>query len=122
MWIFRDFIRTMAEFRIRPAQFSVLTLIGANPGLSQALVSQTLGIERGRLVGLIDELERRKLARRARSPSDKRSHSLFLTAKGEEVLNELTALADRHERVLADKLGAEGKEALLRLLAPFMAE
>ena len=35
LWIFQDFIRTMAEVDVRPAQYSVLLVIEANPGLSQ---------------------------------------------------------------------------------------
>src|SRR5262245_840414 len=47
--VFQDFIRTLAAVDIRPAQYSVLVVIGANAGLSQADVAQTLGIERARL-------------------------------------------------------------------------
>ena len=32
LWIFQDFIRTLAEVDIRPAQYSVLLVIKANPG------------------------------------------------------------------------------------------
>src|SRR5690606_18479962 len=35
VWVFQDFIRSLAPLEIRPAQYSVLTVIGANPGLSQ---------------------------------------------------------------------------------------
>src|SRR5262249_18812616 len=45
LWIFQDFIRTLAKVDIRPAQYSVLLLIEANPGLSQSTLAQTLGIE-----------------------------------------------------------------------------
>ena len=57
IWIFQDFIRTLAAADIRPTQYSVLTVIGANPGLSQMAVAQRLGIERARLVHLLDSLE-----------------------------------------------------------------
>ncbi len=58
---FQDFIRTLAAVDIKPTQYSVLTVIGANPGLSQMAVAQRLGIERARLVHLLDSLENRKL-------------------------------------------------------------
>ena len=32
IWVFQDFIRTLAAVDIRPAQYSVLTVINANPG------------------------------------------------------------------------------------------
>src|SRR4051812_3052746 len=56
VWIFQDFVRTLASFDIRPAQYSVLVVIEANAGLSQADLADTLGIERARLVRLLDEL------------------------------------------------------------------
>ena len=58
IWIFQDFIRTLGAVDIRPTQYSVLTVIGANPGLSQMAVAKRLGIERARLVHLLDSLER----------------------------------------------------------------
>ena len=67
IWIFQDFIRTLAEVNIRPAQYSVLIVIEANHGLSQSALSQTLGIERARLVRLLDSLEARKFVQRRRS-------------------------------------------------------
>ena len=82
VWIFQDFVRTLAAFDIRPAQFSVLVVIEANPGLSQADLGETLGIERARLVRLLDGLEKRGLTRRQPSPTDRRSHALSLTEAG----------------------------------------
>jgi hypothetical protein len=46
--VFKDFIRTLAPMDVRPAQYSVLLLIEANPGRSQAAIGQALDIERAR--------------------------------------------------------------------------
>ncbi len=56
IWVFQDFIRTLAEIDISPAQFSVLAVIYANEGLSQAELGNTLAIERARLVRLLNRL------------------------------------------------------------------
>src|SRR5690348_16309234 len=53
IWVFQDFIRTLAPLEISPAQFSVLSVIHANEGLSQAELGNTLAIERARLVRLL---------------------------------------------------------------------
>ncbi len=81
IWIFQDFIKTLGDVDIRPTQYSVLTVIGANPGLSQMAVAKRLGIERARLVHLLDSLEQRKLVKRIKSKADRRSHALHLTAR-----------------------------------------
>jgi len=54
--IFQDFIRTLSIVDIRPAQYAVLVVIGANPGLPQITLGNTLGIERGRLVDVITDM------------------------------------------------------------------
>ena len=122
VWIFRDIIALMAGFDIRPAQFSVLTVIGANPGIAQRSLGQALSIEPGRLVLMLDGLERRGLAKREPAPNDRRSRLLFLTAEGQAQLRQLTALADEHETRLLTKLAAEEKAHLLEVLQTFLRE
>jgi DNA-binding MarR family transcriptional regulator len=119
IWIFQDFVRTLAAVDIRPTQYSVLTVIGANPGLSQMAVAQRLGIERARLVHLLDSLEDRRLVKRVRSRTDRRSHALHLTAQGEVSLRQFKLLAAEHERHVAEKIGKENREQLLRILSSF---
>jgi DNA-binding MarR family transcriptional regulator len=119
IWIFQDFIRTLGAVDIRPTQYSVLTVIGANPGLSQMAVAKRLGIERARLVHLLDSLEQRDLVSRLRSATDRRSHALHLTARGRTALAQFRRLAAEHERHVADKIGKENRERLLQILSAF---
>jgi DNA-binding MarR family transcriptional regulator len=120
--IFQDFMQAMAEHDIRPGQFSVLTLIGRNPGVKPGAVSDALGIRFANLVVLLDELEARGLARRERAPEDRRSRALFLTAAGERLLAEMEAVVDAHERRVTRALGPAGKDELLRLLGVLIAD
>ena len=119
VWVFQDFIRTLEPIDIRPAQYSVLAVIGANAGLSQSDIADTLGIERARLVRLLDRLEKRGLTRRLPSPRDRRSHALQLTAEGQKVLKRAKALAAEHEARLIEKLGAEPRKAMIERLQVF---
>jgi len=119
IWIFQDFIRTLGAVDIRPTQYSVLTVIGANPGLSQMAVAKRLGIERARLVHLLDSLEHRDLVSRVKSATDRRSHALHLTAGGKTALAQFRRLAAEHERHVAVKIGKENRERLLQILSAF---
>jgi DNA-binding MarR family transcriptional regulator len=119
VWIFQDFVRTLSAFDIRPAQFSVLVVIEANPGLSQADLGDTLGIERARLVRLLDGLEKRGLTRRQPSPTDRRSHALSLTDAGVTTLKRIKSLAAEHEAHLANRLGGDKRDVLLTALRDF---
>ena len=117
--VFQDFIRTLAAIDMRPAQYSVLVVIGGNRGLSQSDVAQLLGIERARLVRLLDRLEKRGLTRRLPSPHDRRSHVLELTRQGQKVLQRAKTLAAAHEARLAQRLGPAHHRLMLEALRDF---
>jgi DNA-binding MarR family transcriptional regulator len=119
VWVFQDFIRTLTPIDISPAQYSVLVVIAANPGLSQSDLADRLGIERARLVRLLDKLERRGLTQRLASRSDRRSHALRLTHEGRRTLRQANVLAARHETQLVEKLGSERRKLLMSVLRDF---
>jgi DNA-binding MarR family transcriptional regulator len=111
IWIFQDFISTLATLDIRPAQYSVLTVIDA--------ISNALGIERARLVHLLNGLEVRKFVERRASATDQRAHALYLTAKGRSALSDIRALAQEHEQNVSVRFGRKNRQMLLRLLTSF---
>ena len=113
--VFQDFFAAFGPFDVRPAQFSVLTVIERNPGLTQSQVAEALGIKRTNFVGMLNELERRGLAER-RQARDKRSYALCLTADGAALMRKLKPVLKAHESRMVAKLGDEGREALLALL------
>jgi len=121
VWVFQDFIKTLATIDLRPAQYSVLAVIGANRGLSQADVAQLLGIERARLVRLLHRLEKRGLTQRLASPNDRRSHALQLTSAGQALLKRAKALAAVHEANLMQRFGAANHARMMDSLREFEA-
>jgi DNA-binding MarR family transcriptional regulator len=121
VWVFQDFIKTLATIDLRPAQYSVLAVIGANRGLSQADVAQLLGIERARLVRLLHRLEKRGLTQRLASPNDRRSHALQLTTAGQALLKRAKALAGVHEANLMQRFGTANHARMMAALREFEA-
>ena len=113
LWVFQDFIETLKPMKVRPAQYSVLLVVEANPGRSQQAVGDMLGIERARLARMLHELERRKWIGRHANGHDARSHSLHLTAEGDRALSKIKRLAGRHEVKLREHLGAGRHKQLL---------
>jgi len=114
--IFADFTDTLAELRLRPVQFAVLTLISQNPGASPSRVSLALGIQKANFVLTIAELEKRGLVVRRKSASDGRSFKLDLSARGRRVLARAAELQSAHEARVTARLGPRGREQLLELL------
>ena len=111
--VFRDFFASFAAFDIRPAQYSVLTVVECNPGLKQTEVGDALGIKRANLVPMIDELEACGLVRRDPAPNDKRGYALNLTAAGNDLVRDLHAVAEQHELGIAAAVGCGTNRRLL---------
>jgi DNA-binding MarR family transcriptional regulator len=93
-----QFIRTLADWNIRPAQYSVMTLIAANPSVTQSGIAEALSIQRPNLVGIVMRLEKRGLIRRVVSESDRRSQVLSLTPRGRSLLEELNGVIAAMDR------------------------
>ena len=114
--VFQDFFQAFAPFRISPAQFSVLTVIERNPGLTQSQVAAALGIKRTNFVGLLDALERRTLAERRQAAQDKRSYALYLTGEGVALMRKLKPVLKAHESRMIARIGEDGRDRLVALL------
>ena len=106
--IFKDLIAELHPFGLRPADFSVLVVIEATPGLKQQAVGDALAIQRPNLVAIINELEARGLVKRGAPPGDRRAYALALTAEGEKMLAKAKLAHVRHlERVDAALVGLD---------------
>jgi DNA-binding MarR family transcriptional regulator len=114
--VFQDFFAAFEPFDIRPAQFSVLTVIERNPGLTQSQVAEALGIKRTNFVGMLDALEARGLTERRQGERDKRSYALYLTAEGNALMRKLKPVLKAHESRMIAKIGEEGRDQLVALL------
>ena len=121
--VFQDFLKSFAGLELRPAEFSVLSLIARTPGLKQTEVALALGIKRANFVALMDGLERRGLAERRRNGPDRRSHALHLTPQGATFVTEMLKVWTVHESRLIARLGGEDeRDRLLELLDRLLAE
>lgn len=116
MAVFEDFIARFAALDLKPAQYSVLLVIGRNPGRKQSEIAAALGIQRPNFVAMLDELERRGLAERVRSTTDRRSHAIVLTDDGRAMLDRALSVQRDQEAIIADRLGPGGRDALVALL------
>jgi DNA-binding MarR family transcriptional regulator len=116
MAVFAEFIVSLGQLDLKPAQYSLLEVVDANPGLRLSEAAAALGIQKANFVGLVRKLERRSLLQRRRSIADRRSYVLHLQPGGRRLLAVARALHDAHESRLASRLGSEERERLLQLL------
>lgn len=114
--VFNDFRRTFAGYDLTPTQYAVLSILADSPGMRQGDVSAALGIKRTNFVAVLDELERRGLARRKAVAADRRSRALFLTPDGERLSADMRKLQDEHELRLAALLPEGQRDYLIGVL------
>lgn len=119
---FQAFARATEEVDLRPGRFSVLMLIGRNPGISQTVLSRANGRDKSTLTPALNDLVRRGLVLRTRVESDRRSYQLSLTDSGEAMLRRLTVCAERHDRNLDRIVGKRDRAQFLRVLRKLVAE
>lgn len=110
------FSARLAPVGLEPKEFALLRAVGSREGDSQQAVGERLGVPASRMVGLVDELERRGLLERRRSPRDRRAHALHLTPAGGRLLAEATQLAAGLERELTQDLDATQRAELIARL------
>jgi DNA-binding MarR family transcriptional regulator len=110
------FLQRMAGYDLRPVDFSVLSLITHNPGITSRQLCTTLGILPPNLVGMVNALEKRGLIVRHPHPRDGRATGLHLTASGQKLMRDAEQTAAQLESEAASKLSDTEVKTLIRLL------
>lgn len=114
--VFQRFFDLFAKFDIRPAQYSILTVIESNPGLSQTRLANSLGIKKPNLVAIIDIFEERGLTRRESLENDRRSHALYLTPKGIALIGQLHRLDAEIDQSISQLMNGDERRRFCNVL------
>ena len=110
------FMVRMAPYGLRIVDFSVLSLVGRNPGITSRQLCATLSVLPPNMVGLIAALERRGLIERRPHPSDGRAMGVHLTPAGVELTAQAEQTAAQLEEDATHRLTAAERKTLIRLL------
>ncbi|CAN7448890.1 MarR family winged helix-turn-helix transcriptional regulator [Acidovorax sp. LjRoot117] len=110
------FMERMAVYRLKVVDFSVLSLVAHNPGITSRQLCATLNVLPPNLVGLIAALERRGLIERRPHPSDGRAMGVHLTPAGAELTAQAEQTAAQLEVDATSRLTTAERTTLIRLL------
>jgi DNA-binding MarR family transcriptional regulator len=110
------FLERMAPYQLKPVDFSVLSLVAHNPGITSRQLCSTLGILPPNLVGMVNALEKRELLARKPHPRDGRAMGLHLTPAGQKLMRDAEKTAASLEAEVGARLSPSELQTLLRLL------
>jgi DNA-binding MarR family transcriptional regulator len=112
-------MRAYEQLGLHPYHYAILLVLDEGSRDTQGSIADALGYDRGQLVGLLDELEERKLVERRRDPGDRRRHLVQLTPEGTRTLGRLRKLSreieDEFFGPLTDQERSDLHQLLLRL-------
>lgn len=110
------FLERMAVYGLRPVDFSVLSVIRHNPGVTSRMLCTSLGLLPPNLVSMIQQFEQRELIDKTPHPHDGRALALYLTPKGQALMEQAEATAFALEREATAALTEAQRTTLRRLL------
>jgi DNA-binding MarR family transcriptional regulator len=120
--IFSEFEASLKGFDFTPGSFGVLTLIRANPGITQVALAAAFGVDKSTMSPVIFRLEKRGLIRREILPSDRRCHALFFQESGEAMFLAAREVIRAFEERVAARLARAEQRELARLLVKLQSE
>ena len=115
--IFAEFEAALKDFEFTPGSFGVLTLIRANPGITQVTLAAAFGVDKSTMSPVIFRLEKRDLIRREVLASDRRCHALFFRETADETFLAAREKIRSFEHNVATRLTRSEQHELARLLA-----
>lgn len=110
------FLERVEPYGLRVVDFSVLTLIAHNPGITSRQLSGALAILPPNLVGMVRQLEERGLIDKRTLPHDRRAQGLHLTPEGERLQREVQEVVSSLENEAVTHLSEEERHTLITLL------
>jgi DNA-binding MarR family transcriptional regulator len=114
--VIAQFLERMAVYDLKPVDFSVMSVVVHNPGVTSRQLCAALNILPPNLVGLVQSLESRGLLERLPHPHDGRAMGLHPTDKGLELMEKAEATASELEMNIASKLTPNQVQNLVTLL------
>ncbi len=101
---------------LTPAQFGVLTVLRATPGLDQSSLARALGFDKVTVLRVLRGLEGRGLVQRTPAPGSKRNLAVALAPAGEAMLEQAQKPAEKAYKRLLAPLSPEQQTQLVDLL------
>jgi DNA-binding MarR family transcriptional regulator len=114
--VFQTFNEMFSELNLAFGQYSVLVLIGLNPGLSQLALANAAGLDGSTIVPITNRFARLGWIRRVRRQDDRRVYAVRITPAGQTILDKAARLIEAHDRQLLAPFTERERTTLMNLL------
>jgi DNA-binding MarR family transcriptional regulator len=111
--VFEDACRDLG---LTPAQFGVLTVLQAHPGMGQSSLARALGFDKVTVLRVLRGLQARGFVSREPAEDNRRNVCVTLTTEGAGVLQQAQKPAEKAYRRLMAPLDKGQQDQLLQLL------
>ena len=114
--IINTFMQRMAAYALSPVDFSILSLIHHNPGVTSRQLCDALGLLPPNMVVFLKQFEKRHWLTKSPHPTDGRAMALALTAEGTQLMKKAEKAASASDLSATAQLTPKELETLARLL------
>ena len=121
-WVFAEYMAELGDTDLTPGACGMITLIRANPGITQNQLGRAFGIDKSTLTPVLNRLEKRGLIRREPRAEDRRFNVLRIAPEAEERVDSFLARVTRFEARMTARLGEEKAAQLIALLCELRGE
>lgn len=96
--------------------YAVLDALGDQPVRTQAALAQSIGADKTRIIGVLDELQQQNLIERRPDTTDRRARLVSITESGRRIRAAAQAGIQRNEDRLLARLSPTDRQGLLNAL------
>jgi DNA-binding MarR family transcriptional regulator len=114
----RDYDRAIGKVALAhgTGKVSVLLMVHANPGIRPSVIAHFIDKDRSAMARLIDQMKRNGLIEQKVDAQERRAHELYLTPKGEKLVDEVRRIAQDQSDRFFSVLEEPDRADLLRIL------
>ena len=115
--VFKDLLVPLKDLNLTPGEFSLLTSVRYNKGVSQIELASVYDIDKSTLSHSIKRMVNRRLIIRKRLENDRRYYGLSLTPSGSRLLKRVTSIVESQEELMESVVTKAEKEKFLQILS-----
>jgi DNA-binding MarR family transcriptional regulator len=115
-YVFSLYYDNMASYGLKPVEFTVLSLVMHNPGVTSRQICQAIAVQAPNLVKVVAKLDERGWLTRHKHSHDARAIGLHLTAEGRKLTKAAEKTAREFEQEAVAHLSAAEQKQLISLL------